>query len=442
MQLEHLAIAARPRAGWEAIDLGFSMARQWWRPLWLTWLSVYLPAALVLHLLLWDWPWVAILILWWFHPLFERAVMHAVGHAAFGATPTVMQTLRAAGEWLRPGLFAALTLYRADLARTLMLPVWQLEQQRGKEARLRRKLLGKRLRGYAVWLTFVCGIFVFTLYRGLVLIPEMLEPASTDPDFNWGGLIGADSAEQWNWKLSLCLVLAYSMVQPFYVCAGFALYLNRRATLEGWDIEIALRKLARRFAQGATLLILSACLISISVPNTYAAEQERAAQTIKKVLKDPAFEEYKQGKRWQYRGESKKEKEAEKPSEFLVALAQALARAVQVFIWVGAAVIVFYLVRAAMRHWGWRGAKVEAYRPPEVMFGLELKPESLPDDVAATASALLHNGKIREALSLLYRGALSALVHRKQVRLSEGDTEGDCLRAARGILTLEGTRYF
>ena len=39
---------------------------------------------------------------------------------------------------------------------------------------------------------------------------------------------------------------AYALVvlflEPFYVAAGFALYLNRRAQLEAWDIEQELRR--------------------------------------------------------------------------------------------------------------------------------------------------------------------------------------------------------
>jgi hypothetical protein len=69
-------------------------------------------------------------------------------------------------------------------------------------------------------------------------------------------------------------------------------------------------------------------------------------------------------------------------------------------------------------------------------------PESLPDDVAGTAAALAREGRVREALSLLYRGALSVLVHRERVKLIEGDTEGDTLRAARTALPEAAGEYF
>ena len=49
---------------------------------------------------------------------------------------------------------------------------------------------------------------------------------------------------------------------------------------------------------------------------------------------------------------------------------------------------------------------------------------------------------MREALSLLYRGALSSLVNAKGIALNAGDTERDCLRRARAVLTREGHAYF
>ncbi len=38
----------------------------------------------------------------------------------------------------------------------------------------------------------------------------------------------------------LCVVVAF--LEPFYVAAGFAMYLNRRAELEAWDVEQELRR--------------------------------------------------------------------------------------------------------------------------------------------------------------------------------------------------------
>ena len=72
----------------------------------------------------------------------------------------------------------------------------------------------------------------------------------------------------------------------------------------------------------------------------------------------------------------------------------------------------------------------EAYRPPPALFGMALAPDTLPADVPQAAQALAQQGKLREALSLLYRGALSELVHRRGVQLLASHTEGEAARLA------------
>jgi hypothetical protein len=61
---------------------------------------------------------------------------------------------------------------------------------------------------------------------------------------------------------------------------------------------------------------------------------------------------------------------------------------------------------------------------------MELAPDKLPADVPGTAMALAREGKLRDALSLLYRGALSELVHKRGVQLLASHTEGEAVRLA------------
>jgi hypothetical protein len=72
---------------------------------------------------------------------------------------------------------------------------------------------------------------------------------------------------------------------------------------------------------------------------------------------------------------------------------------------------------------------------------LDVRPESLPDDVGAAAWALWQAGKVPAALSLLYRGALSRLIHRFHVPITASATEGECLDLARGRLEPPALRY-
>ncbi|MFL6682736.1 MAG: DUF4129 domain-containing protein [Burkholderiaceae bacterium] len=72
---------------------------------------------------------------------------------------------------------------------------------------------------------------------------------------------------------------------------------------------------------------------------------------------------------------------------------------------------------------------------------LDVRPESLPDDVGAAAWALWQAGRVPEAMSLLYRGALSRLIHKYRVPITSSATEGECLDLARARLEAPALRY-
>ena len=55
------------------------------------------------------------------------------------------------------------------------------------------------------------------------------------------------------------------LLEPFYVAAGFGLYLNRRTLLEGWDIEVALRRIAERHA-AAAVIAAAVALLRVRLP--------------------------------------------------------------------------------------------------------------------------------------------------------------------------------
>jgi len=56
MELDRIAVIVRPRTPWEAIDLGFAMARAWFVPLWLLWLALALPVYLLAAMFFADQP--------------------------------------------------------------------------------------------------------------------------------------------------------------------------------------------------------------------------------------------------------------------------------------------------------------------------------------------------------------------------------------------------
>jgi hypothetical protein len=459
VQPSSLAITLRRRSPWQAMDLGFAMLRHWWRPVYAAWALVVVPIFALALLAAWllDKPWVAILLIWWLKPLYDRVVLHVLSHAVFGQLLRVREVLTGARTWLHTALLSDLSFYRFDRLRTFRLPVLQLEGQRGKAARARHALLSRRVANHAVGLIIVCATFetIFLLSQNMLF--DLFLPAKADHGrWFWESLgDGGGLGQAFGLTATLSYAAAVSIVEPFFTAAGFALYLNRRAALEGWDIEVALRRIAGRprvivRAQSkAAAGHVAALLIAVSLGAVFAfcapthalaqQSQKDPKAELQEVLKAPELQTYRDGMQWQYKGSADTVAAPARGvsgfSKVLLAIGLALAKAVEVLLWIAAGVLLVLLLwwlsrmmpRAAAR-------RSAAYRPPTTLFGVELAPETLPDNVSNAALALAREGRMREALSLLYRGALSVLVHHRGVALAASQTEEEALARAQSAL--------
>jgi hypothetical protein len=411
------------------------MLQRWWRPVYAAHALVLVPVAFVVITLGWafDALWAAMLALWWLEPLYDRVVLHILSRAVFGEVSSAFSVLGAWRSW-SSGLLAALTYDRIDMARSFNLPVRQLEGQRGREARQRRRLLGRRARGQAVWLTLVWVHFEGALLWSAAAMTTLVLPAqlerSPGADEPLGGLLEMLQGASLEDALVYAAVILF--LEPFYVAAGFGLYLNRRTVLEGWDIEVALRRIAERHGAAVlTLICLVFPVLLVFWPQPAAAQEKNPGQEIAEVLKGREFGYFRDTMRWQPRDPPKPTQAKKADLTPWHAIGYALARATEVFLWGAAAAALGYALWWLARRLPRAAAPGrQAYRAPPALFGLELAADKLPADVPAAAAALAGEGKLREALSLLYRGALSELVHKRGVELAASHTEGEAVRMA------------
>lgn len=113
-----------------------------------------------------------------------------------------------------------------------------------------------------------------------------------------------------------------------------------------------------------------------------------------------------------------------------------LSAGLRVAMWLAVAgLLIWVLLR--LRDWLGRraGTGGVAAVPPTHVGTLDIRPESLPEDIGHAARALLGRGEQRAALSLLYRGALSRLVHGHGVPIRAASTERECLALAAARLS-------
>jgi hypothetical protein len=114
-----------------------------------------------------------------------------------------------------------------------------------------------------------------------------------------------------------------------------------------------------------------------------------------------------------------------------------VAESGRLLLWVAGA-----LLAALLGLYGWRVVRTRGlprapkpFAAPSHVRDLDIRPESLPDDVGAAARALWQGGEHRAALALLYRGLLSRLVHVHDVPIRASSTEGECLTLAAPLLS-------
>jgi hypothetical protein len=270
MHLEGISIVLRPRSPWEAADLGIALVRRHAATIYAAWTIVTLPICLLLTALgvLIDQVWVGWVLMWWLKPIFDRIPLYVLSRAVFGAAPTVRETVRAQWRW---GWNAWRWLHwrRFHPGRALLLSVDLLEGLSGAQRSARCSVLARATGSPALMIT-VIGVHIESmLYFSVLAFGMMYVPIEWMSDSVKAVLetlfehppLWAQAAN------NLLFWLAMSVMEPFYIGAGFGLYLNRRTQLEAWDIELAFRRLALRLRQSsAAMLVIAAGLLLASSP--------------------------------------------------------------------------------------------------------------------------------------------------------------------------------
>ncbi|MFI5314809.1 MAG: DUF4129 domain-containing protein [Myxococcota bacterium] len=438
METERIAVAVRPRGSLEAADLGFQLARACARPLFGAHALVVLGLALALGCALPNQLALAAALVWWLKPLYDRVALYVLSIALFGEAPGIAETLFALPRLIfGSGLLASLTWLRLSPTRSFYAPVLQLEGLRGRARWLRSRVLAERESATAVGLLWVCSSCEMAIVLAGLQLAATLRPDGTLLQF-WSDTLFHPSRALLAYELAL-YALAICAVEPFYVASGFALYVNRRVWLEGWDVELAFRRLERRMRAAAAIAVLLLALAPAlrafaAAPAPCSVDSaEDAGDCIDGVLAQPEFDQTVKIDVWRPRSLGGN-------VDFLGPIARwvgsALSTVFRIGAWIAIPLVVLLLLAAiarGMRGRAQRGLRARATET-EPIRGLDLRPESLPVDVLGAARARFAAGDATGALSLLYRGALVALARRFGLRLPASATEGECERIARSAL--------
>lgn len=444
MRIEDLQVELRERTAWEAADLGVRLVRDWAGSVWGAWAAFVLPLHLLFCLLAWVAPGTALLLAWLSLPLAERVVLFVLSRRLFGARPRLGEVARGLWQHGRAGLLADLSLRRLSPSRVFVLPVTMLEGLSGPRARQRRRDL-QRSQDLGLWglgmasafaeLGALAGLFTFVSWllpgQGLDNLELMLD-----------GLVDAFAVSLAMAMPVLCL--AWAVIVPLRTGSAFALYIQRRTALEGWDVELTFRRLASRLSPLAVLLVLllgAPALAALPSAAPLSAEQEQALrEELTEVLAGEDFggtTTVRQWRpRWELEGPSGPDVEMPVLGELMATLAQVALALV-----VGLALVgLLYAILGRDRRWRRRAEREEGLGGP-VVGALEEDVWALPAEPAERAWALWVEGRHAEALGLLYAAAVHHLVTIRGLELPDSATEGECLRRARRSLPVPTVAY-
>ena len=497
MNLDDVSIGLRSRNGYEATELGFAVARQFWKPIFGAWFLTVAPVFLIAGTVavLTANLWAPLLAVWLLKPLYDRIPLFVVSRAIFGEVPGIRRTIRHAySEWFsESGLFDA-TVRRLSPFRSFLIPIRTLEgaddqqYKRRKNVLLRQGVKRPSLMllgvGMAAEQIFVVGVFAFV---GLVVPTEM----STGPLFNLDALFQQSGQLPTTFVVLTMLgyFVAVTLVEVFYAAGGFGLYINRRIKLEGWDVELEFKRMARRLRERSAgkaalwlLATLGASIALVGTPRVGLAQVGQGAQpgpasaapsdgdsaeadetpagaeasqtsdgsgdatnepveggdpqqTIDEILDNPEFG--KKEERWEWvprerEEESEpevRERSGERPD------GSSFAGLLEVLLWAlaggGVAVFAYFIVRRTTA----RSGSTETPQTPSPSPQLEEADQEptfeLPDELVVRARRQWQQGNHVESLSALYRGTIRGLADHHGIDIAPYMTARECTRKVR-----------
>lgn len=426
MRLDTVTAEIRPRSDWEAVDLGFALVRRdFWRCIAVWWLALAVPT-LVGGVLLWDHPVLLLVLFWWLKPVGARMVLFELSRRLFGEHPSWRAVWRQIPRaWWRR-FFYRFLIARFSPWLPVTLAVEDLEGLRGAAYRQRCKQLVRRGEGVLMWIYLLADVAAGWFGLGVLMLVLMLMPEGQGGSWqqaleSWDPQAPAEIPLLISRTVIGCVMVAMSLTDVFMTGAGFGVYINNRTWIEGWDVELAFKRLAQRLGKVAVVMaiFLAPCI------SARGEEQARPpAEVMREVKADEAFKVHTVTDRIPV---PREETGAAVP-EIVKTVASALAIAIAA---AGVGVILFMMWRHG-RAFRLRLSRVSPDKEPilaaRVVMGMEVAPDTLPSDVPAVAWGLWQQGLHQAALGLLYRGSISRVMEIGRVEIQESDTEDDCLR--------------
>ncbi|MCL2264911.1 MAG: hypothetical protein FWC22_02605 [Treponema sp.] len=364
------------------------------------------------------------LCIWLLKPLFDRIILHIISVRFFESGANLKRVCLGLGKSLRRGLAGDLLWRRFSPVRSAVMPVRVLELNINTRKRFaqRKKNLEKGGIGYCFFLTVWGIVLDGVLLSGvIVFILTMGELISSDFFYSLNGLGDLEIYIFAVWCVN------YMLIESIYVCMGFSLYINSRIEVEGWDIEIRFKDIAKKFADktknGIMFVLLLAFLIMPA--KTHAQESpdiDVPYETLQNILSSPDFGGEEDAWGIQFKRKPVEREYKENNSVSLKRLQEIFSHSLRIIlIGIIAGFLVFLFLYIRRNYWkGTGGAK----KPAEMILPALIAED--PELLLEKALVFYDKGETRLAWGYCTAAAILSWQVYKGIAFPNNATESDC----------------
>lgn len=170
---------------------------------------------------------------------------------------------------------------------------------------------------------------------------------------------------------------------------------------------------------------------------------DQSAEVIKSIMSMDEFQTSETILDWRFNFDLEDEEESG-TNELWGKVLLKIAHGVESLLWLSPILLLIFIVyyRKYWIRYLTKSSKEKQTNIPDVLLGVEISPDTLPDDVAQSALQLWRHGDERQALSLLFRASLVKLFLDSNINLSNGLTEQECIATVKNTVANDLSSYF
>ena len=162
---DQLVIMPRPRSNWQAIDVGFRVARAHFMPLFVLWMGLSIPFFLISEAINFAGGKYGLILWWWFKPFYELPILFFLSKVVFSDTVTIKQCWKLSLRNFGKSMMSYTGLSRLSQSRSTTAPVVFLENQHGAKRRGRAEILtSDNNRAFVMMMGTSVKLYCFIVY--------------------------------------------------------------------------------------------------------------------------------------------------------------------------------------------------------------------------------------------------------------------------------------